>query len=147
MVTVKNQPWYAFTDPSKSDLSSVPKILVPDIAEHNRFAFDSGEFFPLNSAYYIVPKDINPHFLTALLNSVPIEFLIRLRAPIAKDRFSRYRRQFLAPLPIPTPTPAQEREITEAVGVGDFATAHQRCTDLFGLTAEELTVINAYLSR
>lgn len=147
VVTVKNQPWYAFTDPSKSDLSRVAKILVPDIAEHNRFVFDPGEFFPLNSAYYIVPKGINPYFLTALLNSVPIEFLIRLRAPIAKDRFSRYRRQFLAPLPIPTSTPAQQREITEAVGIGDFATAHQRCTDLFGLTGEELTVINSYLNR
>ena len=147
VVTVKNQPWYAFTDPSKSDLSRMAKILVPDIAEHNRFVFDPGEFFPLNSAYYIFPKGINPQFLTALLNSVPIEFLIRLRAPIAKSRFSRYRRQFLAPLPIPTSTPAQREAIIEAVRIGDFVTAHQRCTDLFGLTGEELTVINTYLGR
>ena len=147
VVTVKNQAWYAFTDPSKVDLSRLPKILVPDVAEHNRFAFDPGNFFPLNSAYYLVPDGIDPHYLTAVLNSTPIEFLIRLHAPIAKDRFSRYRRQFLAPLPIPMPDLQTVQAIVEAALRGDARQTDALCTELFGLTDGELTMINAYLGR
>ena len=147
VVTVKNQAWYAFTDPSKVDLSRLPKILVPDVAEHNRFAFDPGNFFPLNSAYYLVPDGIDAHYLTAVLNSTPIEFLIRLHAPIAKDRFSRYRRQFLAPLPIPAPDTQTVQVIVEAALRGDARQTDALCTGLFGLTDGELTMINAYLGR
>jgi adenine-specific DNA-methyltransferase len=100
-VRVWEKAWYDLHDPISSDLASVEKILVPDVAKSNRFAVDEGRFLPLHSAYYLVPKGVDPYYLAAILNSSPIQFLIRLRAPIVKDGFRRYRRQFLAGLPIP----------------------------------------------
>ena len=100
-VRVWEKTWYDLHDPMPFDLGRLPKILVPDVASHNRFAFDPGRYWPLHSAYYLVPHGIEPQFLVALLNSAPIEFLIRLRAPVVKDGFSRYRKQFLESLPDP----------------------------------------------
>ncbi|HEY6321867.1 MAG TPA: N-6 DNA methylase, partial [Thermoanaerobaculia bacterium] len=63
--------WYDLHDPWLEDITSVPKILVPDIARSNRFALDTGYFCPLDSAYYIIPVGVHPEYLVAVLNSKP----------------------------------------------------------------------------
>ena len=93
---------YMLADVFPQLLYGTPAPHHPRVWESNRFVVDRGRFFPLHSAYYLIPKgDIDPDFLVAVLNSRVSEFLIRLLAPVVKDGFSRYRRQFLATLPIP----------------------------------------------
>lgn len=145
-VRVWEKAWFDVHDPIPADIGRLPKILVPDVASHNRFAYDGGQYWPLHSAYYLVPKEIDPVFLTAVLNSTPIEFLIRLRAPIVKDGFSRYRKQFLGPLPVPQPSAQQRAQVVRAVDEGDHGRANQLATGLFGLSPAELRHISRYLA-
>jgi hypothetical protein len=137
--------WYDLHDPISFDLATRRKVLVPDVAYGSRFAFDEGRYVPLHSVYYIVPRDdIDPHYLTALLNSKPLEFLIRLRAPKVKDGFSRYRKQFLVALPVPGVTTRQATRIAEAAASGETSRVDELVCDAFGLTVGDLERIDRY---
>ncbi len=137
--------WYDIHDPWTLDITGVTKVLVPDVARGNRFALDDGTFCPLHSAYYVIPRDVEPEFLTALLNSTPIEFLVRLLAPVVKDGFSRYRRQFLITLPIPEASSTARAEILAASEVKDVEKTDELCNRLFGLSRKNLKTIREFL--
>ncbi len=139
--------WFDIHDPWTLDITGLTKVLVPDVAQGNRFALDTGKFCPLHSAYYILPEGVEPEFLTAVLNSTPIEYLVRLLAPVVKDGFSRYRRQFLITLPIPETTSAIQAEITRASGAEDLAKADELCCRLFGLSRQDLKTMREFLER
>ncbi len=142
-VRVWQKRWYDLHDQVFWDLAGQPKVLVPDVANHNRFAVDEGRFIPLHSAYYIVPKaGVDPHFLAAVLNSRVALFLIRLLAPVVKDGFNRYRRQFLATLPVPTAGAAVAKRIVRAARDRDAITADALVTELFQLTPADRRLLN-----
>ncbi|PKH41709.1 Eco57I restriction-modification methylase [Nocardioides alpinus] len=131
--------WWDLHDPVGIPLHCTPKLLVPDVARSNRFAFDSGNFVPQHSTYYLLPKDINGHFLTAVLNSPPIELLVRSSAPRVKDGFSRYRKQFLLDLPLPAADPDMAERIIAAAVAGDNAEATRLATALFKVDDKDVT--------
>ncbi len=139
--------WYDVHDPWTLDITGMTKVLVPDVACTNRFVLDEGRFCPLHSAYYILPKDVEPRYLTAVLNSSPVEFLVRLLAPVVKDGFSRYRRQFLLTLPVPATDRKRQGEIVRAVETGDMAKANELASRLFGLGGEELRSMRSFLDQ
>ncbi len=141
------KPWYDLHDPWTLDVAVLTKILVPDVARFNRFALDEGRCCPLHSAYYIVPDKIDGAFLTAVLNSAPVEFLVRLMAPVVKDGFSRYRRQFLIGLPVPRATDRDRARIVRAVEDGDLEAADEFCTRLFGLSRAQLELVREFLDE
>jgi len=144
-VRVWEKAWFDIHDPVSLDVCRAEKILVPDVANHNRFAFDPGTCLPLHSAYYVVPKpDQDPLYLTGLLNSAPLEFLVRLAAPVVKDGFRRYRRQFLASLPVPSAPLKTQRSIGRAAKAGDIDRVNRIAAELFGLTNGDLAQIEAY---
>lgn len=142
---VWDKPWYDLHDPVPFDLAAQPKILVPDIARSNRFVFDPGQYYPLHSAYYLIPRGVDPTFLTAVLNSRPLEFLVRLLAPLVKDGFSRYRRQFLLELPVPIASPTERRDVIKALETGDRAGLEEMVAELFGLPKGDLDAVNGFL--
>jgi hypothetical protein len=127
--------WYEFHDTPQCDLTPMAKILVPDVANSNRFAVDEGRFFPMHSAYYILARpNVDLRFLAALLNSSVAAFLIGCHAPVIKDGFRRYRQQFLRNLPIPVATATETRAIVSAVEHGDDARMDELVARLFRLT-------------
>lgn len=142
---VWDKAWYDIHDPVPFDLAAQPKILVPDVARTNRFVFDPGRYCPLHSAYYLVPKGVDPLYLTSVLNSAPLEFLIRLLAPVIKDGFSRYRRQFLLGLPIPRASVEKVCEIVDAVRERDYKRAEWVVSTLFGLSEAQQDAISRFL--
>jgi adenine-specific DNA-methyltransferase len=145
-VRVWEKRWYDLHDQALIDLAREPKILVPDVANSNRFAVDEGRFLPLHSAYYILPKgDVDLHFLAAILNSRVSRFLIRLLAPVVKDGFNRYRRQFLAMLPVPDAAPGVVRQIGRASRSGDAPAADALSTKLFALSGGDLLEVDRFL--
>lgn len=135
--------WFDIHDPVSDDLARLAKILVPDVAATPRFVFDKGRYCPLHSAYYIVPNGIDGEYLAALLNSKPIEFLVRLRAPVVKDGFNRYRRQFLVDLPIPLPGKRAMERLVESARRRDFAAINMAAAKFFDLDSDDLRLIDA----
>src|SRR5262249_35653586 len=109
-VRVWEKAWFDLHDLPATDITAATKIVVPDVADHCRFAVDRGRFFPLHSAYYIVlHNDRTADYVATILNSTIVEFTLRLLSPVAKDGFSRFRRQFLSTLPIPSADADEQR--------------------------------------
>ncbi len=147
-VRVWGKPWFDLHDQPAFDLASQAKILVPDVANSNRFAVDNGVYFPLHSVYYILPRSgLNLHYLVAVLNSSIATFLMRIYSPIVKDGFNRYRQQFLMSLPIPNATSTVALAIARAAEEGDVAEADGLVRRLFPLDSEEESLIDAYISE
>lgn len=144
-IRVWEKRWYDIHDPVPMDLASVHKVLVPDIAEHNRFAADPGRVVPLHSAYYIIPITLHPTILAALLNSLPLEFLLRLTLPLVKDGFSRYRAQFVSAVPIPEMSRAQQAAFARAAAEGDSAQVDTLALRLFGLSQADASRMRRFL--
>lgn len=146
-VRVWGKAWYDLHDPWPPVLERSGRLLLPDLANSNRFAFDTSGRIPLHSAYYIVPRDIDGAYLAAVLNSDLMEFMIRLRAPVVKDGFSRYRKQFLVDLPIPVPVPQEARALARMLEDGDFDELNQRVARLFGLGRSQRVMVAAAVAR
>ncbi len=84
-VRVWRKRWYDLHDQVLWDLAKQTKLLVPDVANSNRFAVDRGGFLPLHSVYYLLPKPgVDVDFLAAVLNSSVATFLVRLFSPVVK---------------------------------------------------------------
>ena len=139
--------WYDLHDPVPFDLTTQPKVVVPDVADRNRFAFDGGAFVPLHSAYYIVPKGVDGRYLTSVLNSKPVELLIRATAPRVKDGFSRYRSQFLLDLPVPVPDARTLREVVRMHDQGRYDEAVEVTSSLFGLSRRIMAQLESALEE
>lgn len=137
-VRVWGKRWWDLHDPVGEPLHKTPKVLVPDLARSNRFAADVGRFVPQHSAYYLIPTTLPVDLLAALLNSPAVEFLVRSRAPVAKDGFSRYRQQFLRDLPVPAVPPALEVRIRDAVADQRYEDVDVLTSELFGADPEEI---------
>jgi hypothetical protein len=145
-IRVWEKAWFDLHDLPTTDITKATKIVVPDVAEHCRFAVDPGRFFPLHSVYYILLEDAGlVDYVATILNSIVIEFTLRLLAPVAKDGFSRFRRQFLATLPIPM-TNARERRAIVQAGIDDPEAANARVARIFGIDDSHLCTMSTYLS-
>ncbi|HET7500716.1 MAG TPA: Eco57I restriction-modification methylase domain-containing protein [Kofleriaceae bacterium] len=146
-VRVWEKAWFDLHDLPATDITGATKIVVPDVAEHCRFAVDHGRFFPLHSAYYIVLEDESScDFVAAVLNSPVIEFILRLLSPVAKDGFSRFRRQFLATLPIASADAGERRRIVRLTRDGEHREANDRIATLYGVGPDELRMMSSHLA-
>ncbi len=132
------KPWWDLHDPITLPLHQTPKLLVPDVAKQNRFAVDDGTLVPQHSAYFLLPRGIDPDVLAAILNSEPVELAMRSTAPLVKDGFSRYRRQYLLDLPVPTATPTQAARIREAARSDTPEMAAVMAGELFNVNGAEV---------
>jgi hypothetical protein len=116
------------------------------------FAYDSQGFYGGNTLYFVSLDD--PTAL-GVLNSSAVEFFYKSISSQIRGDFLRFFTQFVAQVPIPA-APADERAAIERLvrrllalrGAGDEAAAleaalNARVYRLFGLTAEEIAVIEA----
>ncbi|HWL88856.1 MAG TPA: TaqI-like C-terminal specificity domain-containing protein [Polyangiaceae bacterium] len=142
-VRVWRKLWYDLHDQISTDLAHQPKILVPDVANSNRFVVDSGHFLPLHSVYYLIPRHgVDASYLCAILNSRVAQFLVRLFSPVVKDGFNRYRQQFLANLPVPLVSTETAQEISTAARQGRLDEIDRWIARLFRLTTEEYETLS-----
>jgi adenine-specific DNA-methyltransferase len=143
-VRVWRKRWYDLHDQVLWDLAKQTKLLVPDVANSNRFAVDHGTFLPLHSVYYVLPKPgVDVDFLAAVLNSRVASFLVKLFSPVVKDGFNRYRQQFLLTLPVPLASSEQVSAIADAARAGRAEDADRRVQQLFRLSTEESGLLRA----
>jgi hypothetical protein len=127
-----------------------PKVLYPDIYEHQSFTFSTAEYFSGNTTYFI---PTNENWLTGLLNSSAVEWFYsqisnRIRGGYLRA-FSDYMRQI--PIPSASNTNAIERLVehilaAKAADAQADVTAqeheiNERVYALYGLRPDEITII------
>ncbi|MGO9273049.1 MAG: Eco57I restriction-modification methylase domain-containing protein [Terriglobia bacterium] len=97
--------WYMFGRQQNIDLMSLPKILVPDIADRASFAFDQAGDYAFTSGYGITLKETvveSPKYILGLLNSRALDRHLKNVSTPLRGGFFRYFTQFVEQLPIRT---------------------------------------------
>ncbi|MBI3249159.1 MAG: Eco57I restriction-modification methylase domain-containing protein [Deltaproteobacteria bacterium] len=115
----KGQHWYEYGRTQNIDLMLLPKILVPDIADHASFALDEGGNFAFTSGYGITLKRTTKQaleFILGLVNSHVLDFYWRQVSTPLRGGFYRYFTQFIEQLPIPSADETQQKIICHVVG-------------------------------
>jgi predicted RNA methylase len=119
------------------------KVVYRFIARHPVAAVDEEGRLTLNSANALAVDDpaLDPHFVAAALNSLPLRFAHASRASLP-----RLLRSHLERLPLPAGTPAERRriaELAEARGAAAQAELDELVMDLFALTDAERAWLRA----
>ena len=83
-----------------------PKVLYPDIYEHQSFAWDVAGFFSVNTTYFIPTPE---QWLAALLNSTSIEWFYTQVSNKVRGGYLRAFSDYIKQIPIPAATPDQQR--------------------------------------
>lgn len=129
-----------------------PKILYPDIYEHQSFTIDTAGFFAGNTCYFIPTKE---HWLCALLNSQLIEWFYSQISNRIRGGYLRAFSDYMKQIPIPNASPAERQAIAdlaqrcvEAQGRGPQiaqweAEIDARVAQLYGLSEEEFRYVLA----
>lgn len=92
--------WYALQRwrPESWQEFEKPKIVYPDIYEHQSFAYDKDGFFMMNTCYFIPTNEI---WMTGLLNSTPVEWFYSLTANRIRGGYLRAFSDYIKQIPVP----------------------------------------------
>lgn len=125
-----------------------PKILYPDIYEHQSFAFESIGYYSVNTTYFI---PMQAQWLCGLLNSLIIEWFYSQISNKVRGGYLRAFTDYMKQIPVPSTSEADRLAIEALVqkclnakgqGVEEWeAEINDRVAHLYGLTAEEMKII------
>ncbi|HEY6346729.1 MAG TPA: TaqI-like C-terminal specificity domain-containing protein [Bryobacteraceae bacterium] len=87
-----------------------PKIIYPDIYEHQSFAWDTQRFYMANTCYFI-PTD--EQWLIAVLNSQPVEWFYSQVSNKVRGGYMRAFSDYMRTVPIPDAPPARQQTIKQ----------------------------------
>jgi adenine-specific DNA-methyltransferase len=129
-----------------------PKIIYPDIYEHQSFVFDNSGFFSVNTTYFIPNAKM---WMVALLNATVTEWFYGQISNRIRGGYLRAFSESMKQIPIPAATLAQQSEIEKRVekilaqkketpdaDVSALETEiDQLVYKLYGLTDEEVKIV------
>jgi type I restriction-modification system DNA methylase subunit len=105
--------WFQYGRQQNIDLTLLPKILVPDIADRASFALDETGGYAFTSGYGITMREEveeSEKYILALLNSSLLDFYLKRISTTMRGGFFRYFTQFVKRLPIRTINQSDKRE-------------------------------------
>jgi hypothetical protein len=88
------------------------KIIYPDIASYNQFAWDANNCFLVNTLY-LIPSDSK--YILAILNSQTVFWIYTKISSSIKGGFVRFIAQYLSQIPIPKATEDEKKVIEKLV--------------------------------
>lgn len=95
--------WYGTIDKITPQLTSQPKILLPDISGNTYVFVDEGNFYPLHNIYYIIGGSLRElHILAALMMSDFIRDQLNRMTNKMNGGYARWQSQYLKKLRVPT---------------------------------------------
>jgi len=107
-------PWYALSRYASDYWQEFaqPKVLYPDIYEHQSFAWDEQGFYAANTCYFIPTEE---KWLTALFNSRMIEWFYSQISNKVRGGYLRAFSDYMKLIPIPKTTEMQRNVIAQLV--------------------------------
>ncbi len=129
-----------------------PKILYPDIYEHQSFTWDEQGFFAANTCYFIPTRE---KWMTALLNSLAVEWFYSRVSNKVRGGYMRAFSDYMIQIPIPSASRADQAALEALVDkilaaeranpLADVSAwereLDERVYRLYGLTPEEIKIV------
>lgn len=136
-VAEKNpKAWYRTIDRIYPDLTTEPKLLIPDIAGANAFVLDPGKYYPHHNLYFVTGSDWDLSALGAILSSKVSLFFIWSYATKMRGGYLRFQAQYLRKICVPnySKLSSKLREgLSRAFKDRDFSSIDQLAMQAYGL--------------
>lgn len=101
-VAKRNQKsWYRTIDKITQDLTTTPKLLIPDIKLNPSVVYDSGKYYPHHNLYYVLSKKWDIKALQTVLKSSIAKFFIASYSTKMRGDYFRFQAQYLRRIRIP----------------------------------------------
>ena len=132
--------WYRTIDRIYPELTSVPKLLIPDIKGAAHIVYEPGKLYPHHNLYFITATEWDLHALQAVLLSDVTRAFITLYSTKMRGGYLRFQAQYLRRLRLPqwrSVPAALRKELIAAGNSRDAAACDKATATLYKLTTKE----------
>lgn len=136
--------WYRTIDRIYPSLTSVPKLLIPDIKGTATVVFDEGRFYPHHNLYFVTSETWDLRALQAVLRSSVAVLFVAAYCVRMAGGFLRFQAQYLRRIRLPhwRDVPEQLRERLSGLGAEpDIRVVDAAVAELFGLSHEDAALV------
>lgn len=138
-VAKKNpRAWFRTIDRVYPLLARAPKLLIPDIAESNRFVFEPGGYHPHHNLYFVTSDTWDLEVLGGLLSSKVALLFIQAYAVKMRGGYFRFQAQYLRRIRVPrlnSLDPGLAAELKASFRTRDFPALEAASLRAYGLDA------------
>ncbi len=137
--------WFRTIDRIHEDLTTKPKLLIPDIKGSAHIVYDKGEFYPHHNLYYIVSNDWDLRALQAVLRSRITCFFVETYSTQIRGGYLRFQAQYLRRIRIPfwkDVPEALRKKLVLAADSRDCKMCDLCAYELYQLTNDEISAID-----
>jgi hypothetical protein len=132
--------WYRTIDRIYPELTSVPKLLIPDIKGEAHIVYEPGKLYPHHNLYFVTATEWDLRALQAVLLSDVTRMFITLYSTKMRGGYLRFQAQYLRRLRVPrwrdVPT-ALRAELIKGGKSRDAAACNVAAAALYKLTPVE----------
>ncbi|MFN3076425.1 MAG: Eco57I restriction-modification methylase domain-containing protein [Alphaproteobacteria bacterium] len=132
--------WYRTIDRIYPELTTVPKLLIPDIKGAAHIVYEPGNLYPHHNLYFVTTAEWDLRALQAVLMSDVTRIFIGLYSTKMRGGYLRFQAQYLRRLRLPNwqNVPAELRaELARAAEARDFMACNAAVVELYRLTPLE----------
>lgn len=132
--------WYRTIDRIYPELTTTPKLLIPDIKGESHVVYEGGGYYPHHNLYYVVSGAWDLRALQAVLRSRVAKLFVATYSTQMHGGFLRFQAQYLRRIRIPdwlTVTPEQRSALADAAKSGDQEACDRATFDLYNLSPQE----------
>lgn len=136
--------WYRTIDRIIPALTSIPKLLIPDIKGEAHIVFEQGELYPHHNLYYITSKVWDLRALQAVLLSSVARLFVATYSTQMRGGYLRFQAQYLRRIRLPywdNVPEALRNKLIEAAESRDREACNRAAFTLYGLSHEERSAL------
>jgi hypothetical protein len=142
--------WYRTIDRINPILSSMPKLLVPDIKGEAHIVYERGDLYPHHNLYYITSSVWDLKALQAVLLSKISRLFVATYSTKMRGGYLRFQAQYLRRIHLPHWQDVPEdlrRVLHDAADRRDLDACNRAAFTLFGLSEAEQALLNVDQSQ
>jgi len=136
--------WYRTIDRIWPELTSKPKLLIPDIKGEAHIVFEPGKLYPHHNLYYVVSDTWDLRALQAVLISSIAKLFVATYSTKMRGGYLRFQAQYLRRIRIPFWQDVSEnlrRELIHAATFRDLDACNRAVFKLYKLNQEERSAL------
>lgn len=136
--------WYRTIDRIWPELTSKPKLLIPDIKGEAHIVFEPGKLYPHHNLYYVVSDTWDLRALQAVLLSSIAKLFVATYSTKMRGGYLRFQAQYLRRIRIPFWQDVSEnlrRELIHAATTRDLDACNSAVFKLYKLNQEERSAL------
>lgn len=136
--------WYRTIDRIWPELTSKPKLLIPDIKGEAHIVFESGKLYPHHNLYYVTSDSWDLRALQAVLLSSIARLFVATYSTKMRGGYLRFQAQYLRRIRIPLWQDVSEnlrRELIHAANILDLDACNRAVFKLYKLNQDERSAL------